>query len=113
MQFRRTWGEFCQAFVQTCMPGKEFLPAALDIVMDIYGAAKIKEMTQNHRGTTTRKIAIGSADQAIQKSCEWATFLSHGDNNTELIQFIADYCKAENFRRNLKICITVTCGKDT
>ena len=41
-QSRRTWGEFCQAFVQAFMPDKEFLAAALDRVMDTYGAGRIK-----------------------------------------------------------------------
>ena len=47
------------------MPDKEFLPVALDIVMDTYGAGRIKEMTHNPRSTTTRKTMIGGADQAI------------------------------------------------
>ena len=93
MQSRHTRGEFCQAFVEACMPDKRFLPVALDIVMDTYGTDAIKEMTQNRRGTTTRKIVIGGADQ----SGNWATF--DWDNKTELIQFIAGYCKAGNFRR--------------
>lgn len=39
-------------------------------------------MTQNHRGTTTRKIVSASADQAMPKSHDWPTFLNNGDNNT-------------------------------
>ena len=75
MQSWCTGGEFCQAFVQACMPDKEFLPLALDIVMDTYGTCRIKEMTQNCRGTTTRNIVVGGAGQAVPKSCNWATFL--------------------------------------
>ena len=59
------------------MPDKEFLLVALDIVMDHYGAARIREMTQNRRTTTTRKIVIGDANQAMPKSHNWATFLSN------------------------------------
>ena len=68
MQSQRTWGEFCQVFVQQCMPDKEFLLVALDIVMDPYEADRIREMTQNRRITTTRKIAIGGANQTMTKS---------------------------------------------
>lgn len=67
MQSRRTWGEFCQAFVEACIPDKMFLLVALDITMNIYGAGRIKEMTQNRRGTTTRTIVIGGADQEMPK----------------------------------------------
>ena len=59
------------------MPFKEFLPVALDTVMDTYGACRIEDMTQNCRGTTTRKIVIGGPDQAMLKSRNWATFLSN------------------------------------
>ena len=55
-------------------------------------------MAQNHRGSTTRKIVFGVADQAMAKSCDWTTFISNGDSKTELIQFTAGYCKAGNFR---------------
>ena len=79
------------------MPDKEFLPVALDIVMDTYGAGRIKETTQNRTGTTVRKIVIGGANQAMPKSRDWVTFLSNGDNKTELIQFITGYYKARNF----------------
>ena len=113
MQSQRTWGELCQVFIEACMPDKGFLPVALYMTMDTCGAGKIKEITQNHRGTTTRKIIIGGADQAMPKSCNWATFLSDGDNKTELIQFIAGCCKAGNFQRKLKTPITITSGKDT
>ena len=81
--------------------------------MDTYGAGKLKEMTQNRRSTTTRKIVIGGADQLMPKYRNWATFLSDGDNKTELIQFIAGYCKTGNFRRKLKIPVRITCGEDT
>ena len=67
MQSRHTWGEFCQAFVEACVLDKEFLPVALDIIMDTYGAGKLKEMTQNRRSTTTIKIVIGAADQLMPK----------------------------------------------
>ena len=40
------------------MPDKECFPNAMDIVMDTYGARGIKVMTQNCRGTTTRKIVV-------------------------------------------------------
>ena len=68
MQSQRTWGEFCQVFVQACMPDKEFFLVALDIVIDPYEADRIREMTQNRRITTTRKIAIGGANQTMTKS---------------------------------------------
>ena len=48
----------------------------------------------------------------MPKSCNWATVLSNEDNMTELIQFIAGYCKAGNFRRKLKKHVTITCGED-
>ena len=67
MQSRHTWGEFCQAFVKACVLDKEFLPVALDIIMDTYGAGKLKEMIQNRRSTTTIKIVIGAADQLMPK----------------------------------------------
>ena len=79
------------------MPDKEFLTVALDTVMDTYGASRIKEMTQNHTGTTTRKILIGAAGQAMPKSRERAILLSDENNKTEVIQIIADYFKADNF----------------
>ena len=109
MQSQYTWGELCQVFVEVCMPNKRFLPVALDIVMDTYGTGRIKEMTQNRRDTTTRKIVIGRADQYR----DWAAFLSDGENKTELIQFIVGYYKAGNFQRKLKIPVTITCGEDT
>ena len=67
MQSRHTWGEFFQAFVEACVPDKEFLPVALDIIMDTSGAGKLKEMTQNCRSTTTIKIVIGAAYQLMPK----------------------------------------------
>lgn len=67
MQSRRTRREFCQVFVEACIPDKMFLLVALDITMDIYGAGRIKEMTQNRRDTTTRTIVIGGADQEMPK----------------------------------------------
>ena len=79
------------------MPNEGFLPVALSIVMDTYEAGRMKEMTQNVRRTTSKKIIIIDPDQAMPKSCDWATFQSNGDNKTELIQFIADYYKARNF----------------
>ena len=82
MQSQRTWGELCQVFIEACMPDKGFLPVALYMTMNTCGAGKIKEIAQNHRGTTTRKIIIGGADQAMPKSRNWATFLSDGDNKT-------------------------------
>ena len=68
-------------------------------------------MKQNRRDTTTRKIVIGGADQVMPKSRNWATFLSDGDNKAELILFIDRYGKAGNFRRKLKIPVTITCGE--
>lgn len=64
--------------------------------MDTYRAGRKKEITQNHRDTTTRKIITDGTDQAMPKSCDWATFLSDGDNRTEIIHCIAGCCKAEN-----------------
>ena len=58
------------------MADKEFLPFTLDKVIDAYGAGTIKEITQNHRGTTIRKSVIGGTDQAMPKSHNWTTFLS-------------------------------------
>ena len=112
MQSRRTRGELCQAFVQACMPDEKLLLVASDIVMATYGSGRIKEMTQNCRGTTTRKIVIGGADQAMPKSRDWATFLSDGSTK-QLIQFIAGYCKVVNFRRKLKILLAITFSEDT
>ena len=108
MQSRLTWEEFCQAFIEARISDKGFLPVALDIIMDTYRAGRMKEMTQNRRGTTTRKVVIGGADQAMLKSRDSATFLSDGDSKAELIQFIAGYCKARNFRRKLKIPVKIT-----
>ena len=59
------------------MAGKEFLPVALDIIMDTYGARRIKEMTQTSRDTTTRKIVIGGTGLAMPKSRNCPTFLSN------------------------------------
>lgn len=55
------------------------------------GAGKIKEITQNRRDTTNRKIATGGTYPVIPKSLDCAIFLSNGDNKTDLIQFIAGY----------------------
>ena len=113
MQSRLTWGEFFQAFVEACTSDKGLLPVALDKRMDTYEVGRTKEMTQNCRGTTTRKIVIGGADQAKPKSCDCATFLSDRDYKTELSQFIAGYCKARNFRRKLKMPVTIRCSEGT
>ena len=102
MKSRRTWREFFQVFIQTCMADKKVSSFVLDTVMNTYGVGRIKE-----------KINIGGADQAMLKSRSWAKFLSNGDNKTEKIQFIADNCKVENFERKLKIPVTTTCGENT
>ena len=95
------------------MADKEFLPFTLDKVIDAYGAGTIKEITQNHRGTTIRKSIIGGTDQAMPKSHNWTTFLSDGYKKAVLIQFIAGCCKWGNCRRKLQMPVTITCGKDT
>ena len=84
------------------MLDEKVLSFALDTVMDTYGFGRIKE-----------KIIIGGADQAMLKSRNWTKFLSNEDNKTELILFIADYCKVESFQRRLKIPVKITCGEDT
>ena len=66
-------------------------------------------MTQNHRGTTTRKIVSASADQAMPKSHDWPTFLNNGDNNTAN-PIYSWQLEDRDFPRNLKISITITCG---
>ena len=108
MNPRVNWGSFCEAFIDNCMPPKELLPAKLEIVMDTYGEGCIKEMTQKRRGTTNRKIVIGGADQAMPKAREWPEFLSDGDNKTELIRFIASYCRNQEFKSTLKVPLVIT-----
>ena len=83
------------------MPDKKVLPFALNTVRDTHGVGRIKE-----------KIIIGGVDQAMLKSHNLAKFLSDGDNKTELIQFIAYYCKVEHFQRKLKIPVTITRAED-
>ena len=111
MQSQGIWGDFCQAFVKVCISDK-FLPVPLGIVMDTQGTRRNEEVPQTRRDTNIRQIIIGGAVQAMSKSRNWLTFLSDGDNKKEFIQFIADYCNAENFQRKLKRSVATTCGQD-
>ena len=81
--------------------------------MDTYGEGRIKEMTQRCRAANTRKVVIGGPDQAMPKPRDWASFLSDGDNKTELIRFISEYCKSDKVRRKLKVPLTITAEDKT
>ena len=92
---RANWGEFCAAFIKTCMPEKIYVAESIDIIMHTYDKNRVKEMTQRRRGTATRNIIIGGADQAMPKYRDWSSILSDGDNKTESIRFIAEFVKTK------------------
>ena len=47
---KKTWGEYNDSLLRFCTPPKLLNPTKIVIVMDTYGADRIKNLTQKRRG---------------------------------------------------------------
>jgi hypothetical protein len=83
-------------------------PAKLVIVMDTYGAATIKGLTQKRRGHAGRKVLITEKGQSMPQGKDWNTCLHSGEKKTELINFLANYYNSDSVRSRLDIPLVFT-----
>ena len=67
-----------------------------------------KYLSQLRRGRSRRTIIIESAIQTMPKGKDWQLFLCNSENKTELVRFLASFCKRDEFARKLKIPLIVT-----
>ena len=83
-------------------------PAKLVIVMDTYGAHRIKGLTQKRRGSAGRKVLITERGQSMTQGKDWYMFLNSGENKMELIHFLANHYQSESVRSKLEIPLVFT-----
>ncbi|XP_068213181.1 uncharacterized protein [Palaemon carinicauda] len=108
---QQTWRKYGEELLKFCLPPSSSKPLEVGIIFDSYGTATTKELTQIRRagGTPGRRVHIKNADQSIPTGKDWNSFLTIGENKSELIKFLASYFKSSK----LEIPLIVTHESET
>lgn len=96
---KSTWKEYAESLLKFCMPPAEYNPVRVAIIMDTYGERRIKnQKRRSQSGRQGRRIFITEPGQSMPQGADWSTFLSSGENKTNLICFLSEYYRSQAVR---------------
>ena len=101
-------GQYAERLLKFCTPAMDYTPKSLTIVFDSYSQSTIKQLTQDRRGTSGRRIYVTSTEQSMPKGSEWTNFLKNNSNKFNLIIMLANYFQRESIRNELQYPNVVT-----